>query len=401
MAFGRLVDSQYLNGCFAVLLFDSISARVDSAARSTRMTSVKRGVWMETYRCPVCNKPLTKREYEKALKIEKSKEAHLHHLEQQLKKDQRELVNKIKQAQKEAQLKANQKAVRLKNELKRQADAMKRMKHQTNAKIEEATKEGERKGIKKNTQMMLGLKHENEKLKRRIDQLRKGTTPQTEGLEDEPKLTARLKKEFPEDIVEHKGKGGDVLQIVRFKGKEAGLIIYECKRTPTILAQHIRQAFLARQSRKADFAVLVTTGKMKGFSGFLSRDGVFIVDPRGVLSFVPVLREHLIGMLRAKITKEERAKLAQKLMKYIDSPQFKNPIEEVIHLSTELEGMVKTEFEEHRRVWIKRLQSYRKIKIDNSQVQDNLQLVLHGKEPRPILSSKLPALQLPAALTPR
>jgi uncharacterized Zn finger protein (UPF0148 family) len=68
---------------------------------------------METYRCPVCNKPLTKKEYERALKIEKSKEVHLHHLEQQLKKGQRELSRKIKQAQTEARLKMKQKAERL------------------------------------------------------------------------------------------------------------------------------------------------------------------------------------------------------------------------------------------------------------------------------------------------
>jgi len=359
---------------------------------------------METYRCPVCNKPLTKKEYEKALKIEKAKEVHIQHLEQQLKKGQRELSKKIKQAQTEARLKMKQKTERLRvsyeSDLRRRDKTLKQIKRETSAKIEDAKKEGERKGIQKNTQMMLGLKSENEKLKRRIDQLRKGTTPQTEGLEDESKLTLRLRKEFPEDEILHKGKGGDVLQIVMFKGKEAGIIIYECKRTPTILSQHIRQAFLARQSRGADFAVLVTTGKMKGFSGFLSRSGVFIVDPRGVLSFVPVLRDHLIEMLRAKISKEERAKLAQKLVKYIDSPQFKNPIEEVIHLSIELEGMVKSEFEDHRRVWIKRLENYRKIKLDNSQVSENLQLVLHGKEPRPILHSKISLLQLPAAFTP-
>ncbi len=45
----------------------------------------------------------------------------------------------------------------------------------------------------------------------RIKQLEKGTKPQTEGLEFEENLYKRLKKEFPKDKVEHKGKGGDIL----------------------------------------------------------------------------------------------------------------------------------------------------------------------------------------------
>lgn len=269
---------------------------------------------MKTYRCPVCGKSLTKQEYEKALKIQEAKEKHLQHLQAELKKAQTELAKKVEAVRKAAQQKEKRRAERL----------------------------------------MAGWKTKVRKLEERIRQLEKGSTPQTEGLEFEDKLTARLRKEFPEDQIQHKGKGGDVLHIVLFAKKEAGTIIYECKRTPRIPVQHVRQAYLAKQSRHADFAVLVTTGTKRGFSGVVEANGVLIVSPLAAIPLASLLRAHLIEMLRGKVTKEKRAIIAQQLMKHITSPQFKNPIEKIVHLSTELQDMIKTEAKDHFRIWKKR-----------------------------------------------
>jgi hypothetical protein len=45
-------------------------------------------------------------------------------------------------------------------------------------------------------------------LQERIEQLKKGTTPQTDGLEFEDRLTSGLQREFPDDRIMHKGKTG-------------------------------------------------------------------------------------------------------------------------------------------------------------------------------------------------
>ncbi|MGD0694281.1 MAG: hypothetical protein ABSB82_05450, partial [Terriglobia bacterium] len=46
-------------------------------------------------------------------------------------------------------------------------------------------------------------------LQDRIEQLRKGTTPLTDGPEFEDKLTRRLQRQFPDDNISHKGEAGD------------------------------------------------------------------------------------------------------------------------------------------------------------------------------------------------
>jgi hypothetical protein len=312
---------------------------------------------MPTYKCPVCGKPLTKAQYERALKIHEAREEHLRQQEERLQKRERELPKRIEEAKRQAQQQEKKRAERL----------------------------------------MAGWKTKVKTLEERIRQLEKGSTPQTEGLEFEEKLAARLKREFPKDDIQHKGKVGDVLHLVKFERKTAGIIIYECKRTPKIPSKHIQQAYEAKQSREADFAVLVTTGQRKGFSGLAQINGVLVVSPLGAIPLASLLRGHLIEMMRARITKEKRAAIAQQLMKYITSPQFRNPIEEVIQLTSELQNMIKEEAREHSRMWRKRWDYYQKIHWDSTQINNNLQLVLHGKEPKPIGQTKAPPLQLPAS----
>lgn len=309
---------------------------------------------MKTYRCPVCKKLLTKKEYESALGILGEREKHLEHEKAKLQRKVRELEVKEKKAKEEG------------------------------IKTERA----------RTQRLLAGKDKQIQTLKERIDQLKKGSTPQTEGLEFEDKLTARLKREFPEDEIQHKGKGGDVLHIVKSDTKPAGVIIYECKRTPKILNHHVRQAHLAKQSREADFAVLVTTGQKRGFSGLAQMNGVLVVSPLGAIPLASLLRVHLIEMLRARITREKRAIIAHRLMKYITSPQFKNPIEEVIRLSSDLQDMVKDEAKDHVRIWKRRWECYQKICWDSSQVRDNLRLVLHGKEPKGTIHPRFSPLQL-------
>jgi hypothetical protein len=251
---------------------------------------------------------------------------------------------------------------------------------------------------------MAGQSRTIKKLQERVAQLQKGTTPQTDGLEFEEKLLARLRKEFRAfgDDIQLKGKlVGDVVQVVRYEGKDAGKIIYECKRTPRISGKHARQTYLAKQAAHADFGVLVTTGQKKRFSGLMEMGGVLVVAPLGVISLAHLLRANLIEMLRAKLTTAQRAKIAHRLLKYVTSPNLKNRIEEVINLSSELQEMVQGEFEDHIKVWNKRLQHYDRIHWDSSQIRLNLQRILHSKEPKQVLPPKPQILKaqllLPAA----
>lgn len=289
---------------------------------------------MRALRCPVCKKPLSKKEYEEALGLlEERKRQHRH--------DLLELKKKLKEAQtKERQAKDG------------------------GIKIERA----------RSQRLLAGQKKKVQVLEQRIAQLEKGTTPQTEGLEFEEALADRLCKEFPEDEIQHIGKGGDILQFVNSKDKQAGIIVYECKRTINIQTLHIDQANKAKQLREADFAVLVTTGQNKCFSGLSNRDGVLVVSPLGVMPLVSLLRSHLIEIFQLQVTKDGRAAIIQRLMKYITAPEFKNPLEEIIRNSVDLQRMIREEFDQHLSIWEKRSRHYQRIHWDSSRIKRNVQL---------------------------
>jgi hypothetical protein len=333
---------------------------------------------MKTYRCPTCGKTLTKGEYEKALRIHEARERHYAHRETELTRRERE--QRAKQREREREFKNRQRQLTRENQKKLQEDKA-RIRRQEKSRA---------------ARQQAGLKEKVQQLTERLRQREKGTTPQTEGLEFEEKLAARLKREFPDDEVVPKGKGGDVLHTVRLNRKPAGIIIYECKRTPSIQAQHISQAHRAKQIREADFAVLVTTGKKKGFSGFGQMDGVSVVSPLAVVPLASLLREHLLEMARLRVTKEKRAVLAQQLMQYIDSPQFKNPLEEVVQRTSKLQHMISKEASDHFRIWKERWVHYQTISWNTSQIRSNLRLVMHGEHPKPLTQHKAPPLQLPA-----
>lgn len=333
---------------------------------------------MKSYRCPTCGKTLSKSQYEKALRIHEERERHFAQREAQLR--QKEHEQKVKQQEwlREQRLRERKQRQEIQRKLQEEKD---RVRQQERIKA---------------ARQQAGLREQLQKAKERLRQRARGVTPQTEGLEFEEKLAARLRKEFPGDNIIQKGKGGDVLHEVMFNKKPVGIIIYECKRTPSIQSQHVAQTFRAKQVREADFAVLVTTGKKKGFSGFAQMDGVSVVSPLAVLALVSLLRDHLIEMAHLKVTKERRAVLAQRLMQYIDSRQFKNPIEEVVRRTSRLRDMVKKEAHDHWHTWKERWTHYEIINWNTSQIQNNLRLVMQGGEPKSIARRKATPLQLPA-----
>jgi len=313
---------------------------------------------MKTYRCPVCKKSLTKHEYESALGVLSERQTHFEHQKKQL-------LEQVRRAQR-AQAQAKQDGIR----------------------SERA----------RSQRLMAGQNKQIKKLQERISQLEKGTTPQTDGLEFEHKLVARLRSEFPKDDIQHKGQAGDILHFVKFNGQVAGIIIYECKRCPRINSAHVQQAYRAKQERKAHFAVLVTTGHRRGFSGLCQDRGVLVVSPLGTVPLASLLRDHLIEMQRSNIAVERRAAIAQGLLKFVVSPEFTNPIERIVRTSSQLQDMLREEVKGHQRTWKKRWEHYQVVEWDSSTIQANIKSVLHGEKPRVLPRRQAFPLQLVASL---
>lgn len=110
-------------------------------------------------------------------------------------------------------------------------------------------------------------------------------------------------------------------------------------------------------------------------------EGVPIVAPQGVVALVAILREHLIQMHRASISKEQREMIARKMIEFLTGAEFRNHIEGIIQAAKQLQQQIKTEAQAHMKTWMERWRCYESISWDSGQIKTNISLVLQGKKP--------------------
>jgi hypothetical protein len=304
------------------------------------------------YNCPLCGSPLTAKHYHRLIKIQKKAE-----------KDQ------------SSQMEALRKQVAAARNGERQAKL--RQEQVVRAAEKHATEKERRKHAIREELQSRQIK----KLKEANRMLREGTSPQEVGLADELVLVKRLQREFPSDVIEHTGKGGDVLHHVRLKTKEVGYIVYECKHTQRISTDHVQQTARAKRSRQADYAILVTTGVRKGFQGLAQEDGIFIVAQAGVITLARICRESLIMMAKQRLDDAAKEAAAKRLMVYIASPTFRTPVEEALSHTKRAQRNLKQEIKQHYKDWKERWEIYQTIDCDVSHVAQNVERVLSGNAP--------------------
>ncbi len=210
------------------------------------------------------------------------------------------------------------------------------------------------------------------------NQLQKETTPQIEGLLYEGTLLKALKERYPDNF-EHPGKGGDILQFVKCKDCQIGIIVFECKRVKNFHKSHIIQAAEAKLKRNADYAILVTNASKKGYKGFSVERGVIIVHPAGIFSLVNLLRKQLTVISTLKLSRSQREEAIQKTIDFIESPEFTNKIETVIEETIQLHESLKKEMINHIKNWKGRYESYKKIFEQASLIKEKTHIILPEK----------------------
>ena len=282
---------------------------------------------MKEYRCPLCNSLLDSITFNHVIGIDKAKK--------------KEIANQISQAKQEATI----------TEQKRQElliSAQAKQLEQANATI----------------------KH-----------LQEGTTPQLVGFRDEAELTLTLRKYYPTDDIQHKGKKGDVLHFIIADGKQAGIILYECKNTKTIDKSHISQASRDKQKRNADLAVLVTRGKAKWFAGYDYKQDVHICHPLTVIALVNLLRDNLIKLAQSKLNPEEKANALQTLQSYMADGKVHSVLNNISLNTIRIAEDTSTEIMTHYTMWNRRLENTKNIFIDAFKLDNNIHFILEGKPP--------------------
>lgn len=384
-------------------------------------------------KCPVCNKPLTESEYDKALGLWTTKQEHIKHLEAEHKKlkDQEHInrrkledekkklkrqkslfrqqaVQQLKQFKaKETQLRQETKQI-LAEQTKKSAQLLKKQrvriensfKQKMNIEIKKGVEKGveeQKKQLKKhevdlkksknkmaqleNSLKISAKKYEqaSQEIKKLKEQIEKGITPQDEGLFEEKELLKKLQELFPQDKFEHPGKGGDIIQVVREQAKEIGKIVYECKKVKHFEKKHIEQTKEARRLRQADFAVLVTNAFPAKKQYYFVEKNVFVISPVSLEPITYTLRESLVRMALLKMNNEAKEKAVQKVYDYLSGNEYNNKMNDVASQLVELGKELSVEIKSHKRSWEKRYKIYRCLYYDIALIDYKLKELVQNR----------------------
>lgn len=350
--------------------------------------------------CPVCGKPLTQSEYDRALGLWKHKQEHIQHLEEErtkLKKQELALKRAAQQQEKNFRIReaatksetrrliADEKGKAARKIMEQRARWEKTFDRRVISQVRQGVKAGveeQKRHYKKQESELRKTKNKmdqlqnsltlsanryekaSEEIQRLKEQIKKGITPQIEGLLEEGKLLKRLVELFPHDRFEHPGKGGDIIQIVRERSTEIGKIVYECKRVKHFDKKHVDQARDARQMRKADFAVLVTNAFPAKQQFYFVEKTVFVISPLSLEPVTYTLRESLVRMALLKITNKAKEEAVQRVYDYLSSNEYHAKINDIAGQLLELGKDLKSEISTHKRSWLKRYTAYRGLFAD-------------------------------------
>ena len=362
---------------------------------------IKKAENMKTYKCPLCESSLSEDRYLKALgawqekvKVEREFKDKLSKVE----KDRRVLLEQVKTTK-----------IELSRERKRLAEDKNRYKSDVDKEYKKKSKELERSAVQKGKQIekqradtlakqldrrMEALTTANRKIKELKEQLKKGTTSQTEGLDFEKIVVKELKERFePEDRIEPHGKKGDILQVVRYKKQELGKILYECKKTDKFSKGFIKQTKDAVRDRKATFGVLVTAAFKKDTEGFYVENDVIVVHPFGVCYIAQILRNNIIELALARNTKKEIDQKAKNLIDYISGEEFRNIANDTIYKTKSLAELLVKEYNQHMSHWKIRADNYGSINSNVRSLDNNTRAILRGEKPQKVQGERL--LELP------
>ena len=181
---------------------------------------------------------------------------------------------------------------------------------------------------------------------------------QVQGEIQEEYLKARLIEAFRADMVDDVAKGvcgADLIQTVTAAdGTEAGVILYESKRTKTF-----SQAWLAKlredgRAAKADVLVLVTQAMPKEVESFECVEGVWLCQPKYATALAGVLREALLRVHATKLAQAGQETKAVLVYQYMTGPRFRQRVEAVTEAFTALQADLDAERKALARIWAKR-----------------------------------------------
>ena len=232
-----------------------------------------------------------------------------------------------------------------------------------------------------------------EELKQKADR----GSQQLQGEVQELELEAVLRAKFPFDSVEPVPKGefgGDIVQVVRGQGGQAGgVILWEMKRTRNWSDAWLVKLREDQRAAKAELCVLVSHVLPKGVDTFHIIDGVWVAHPRCVVPVATVLRHTLLQIAMARQASEGQQTKTEMVYQYLTGPRFKQRVEAIVEAFSSMQEDLDKERKVIMKQWAKREEQIERVMGGTIGMYGDLQGIA-GKSLQEIAGLELRSLEL-------
>lgn len=396
---------------------------------------------LESFRCPLCGKPLASDEYHAAIQqltkrveetykdeLRKGKEM-AEKLKQQMKEDYEKQLNLLKNSyeQQQEQMRTQIEQIYRKqvNQIKTTYDQMVKRTEKESVALRKKLVEQHRKELREKERQLVQLRREQEKLKklafedakkqseseiallktqlqekgillerfkREVEELKKQlqqSQSETKGEAGEVDLFVLLTQAFPEDMItrQHRGtESGDIIQKIRAGG---GIVIdqpivYDNKQAESVSKRDIEKAQKYKAIHNTNYVFIVSRNLPKrdvpnGLFG--EREGVFLIHPSVLVEVAKTVRRGILEVNMQNQSVKNREAKEVKLYNYIRGQEFRNNIETLNLIYQSMSKLQDAEERAHQRLWKERKALQTKIGQAFRDITAGLDSIIQENEP--------------------
>jgi hypothetical protein len=229
-------------------------------------------------------------------------------------------------------------------------------------------------------------------MKKQIDELKRKSelgSQQNQGEVLELELENILKASFPHDLIEPvpKGiRGADVLQKVHSStGQYCGTIVWETKRTKAWSDSWIAKLKEDQRRIKGEIAVILTTTMPRDISNFGNVNGVWITNHNSMIGLATAIRMNLVEITNTKLAAVGKKEKMEVVYNYLSGAEFKQKVEAIVEVFKDMKDGLENEKKAFAKIWAKREKQIELVNTNTASMYGDI----HG-----IIGASLPQIKL-------
>ena len=221
-----------------------------------------------------------------------------------------------------------------------------------------------------------------EELKRKAEQ----GSQKMQGEVFEVKLQETLQGLFSFDQIEEVApgvKGGDILQTVNTRsGLEVGKILWELKRTKSFSESWLAKLKADGRACKADICLLVSEALPEDITGFAERQGVWVCSIESCIPLVFVLRAMLTRVASERSIQTGKKEKSELVYEYITSVEFRGRIEAIIEAFRAMKDDLDSEKRATEKMFAKREKQIQQVVLNIAGMHGDLEALAGNALPQ-------------------